>query len=98
VDTAAHADFRRVLSAVVMVFIAWNVGLRRRVRAQTRVIRTQLEEADTLRLQAEAAHREKEQIPRRFLSRSTTCSWRRKSSAIRPRTMCSPACQPRRSA
>jgi diguanylate cyclase (GGDEF)-like protein len=51
--------FASVLSAVVMVFIAWNVGLRRRVRAQTRVIRTQLEEADTLRLQAEAAHREK---------------------------------------
>jgi diguanylate cyclase (GGDEF)-like protein len=51
--------FASVLSAVVMVFIAWNVGLRRRVRAQTRVIRTQLDEAQTLRLQAEAAHREK---------------------------------------
>lgn len=51
--------FAGVLCAVVMVFITWNVGLRRRVRAQTRVIRTQLDEAHTLRLQAEAAHREK---------------------------------------
>jgi len=51
--------FASILSAVVMVFIAWNVGLRRRVRAQTRVIRTQLEEAHMLRLQAEAAHQAK---------------------------------------
>ncbi|MGB6159109.1 MAG: GGDEF domain-containing protein [Acidobacteriaceae bacterium] len=51
--------FASVLSAVVMVFIAWNVGLRRRVRAQTRVIRTQLDEAHTLRLQAESAHQAK---------------------------------------
>jgi diguanylate cyclase (GGDEF)-like protein len=51
--------FAGVLSAVVLVFIGWNVGLRRRVRAQTCVIRTQLDEAHTLRLQAEAAHQEK---------------------------------------
>jgi diguanylate cyclase (GGDEF)-like protein len=51
--------FASVLSAVVMVFIAWNVGLRRRVRAQTRVIRTQLDEAHTLRVQAESAHQAK---------------------------------------
>ena len=51
--------FASILIAVVLVFITWNVGLRRRVRAQTGVIRTQLHEAHTLRLQAEAAHREK---------------------------------------
>jgi diguanylate cyclase (GGDEF)-like protein len=50
-----------LLLAIVAIVAAWNVGLRRRVRAQTRVIRSQLQEAHTLRLQAEAAHREKSQ-------------------------------------
>lgn len=48
-----------VLSTVVFVFVAWNVILRRRVRTQTQVIRTQLKEAHALREQAESAHREK---------------------------------------
>jgi diguanylate cyclase (GGDEF)-like protein len=48
-----------LLFAVVTVVVAWNVILRRRVRGQTRVIRAQLEEAHSLRLQAEAAHQEK---------------------------------------
>ena len=51
--------FAGLLSTVVLVVIAWNVGLRKRVRAQTRTIREQLEEAHMLRLQAEAAHQEK---------------------------------------
>ena len=45
--------------AVVTVIAAWNVILRRRVRGQTRLIREQLEEAEQLRAQAEAAHAEK---------------------------------------
>ena len=57
-----------LLCLMVLVFIAWNVGLRRRVRAQTRVIRTQLQEAHTLRLQAEAAHQEKSQSLANVLS------------------------------
>lgn len=48
-----------ILFAVVTVIAAWNVILRRRVRGQTRLIREQLEEAEQLRMQAEAAHEEK---------------------------------------
>lgn len=48
-----------LLFALVTVVLAWNFGLRRRVHAQTRVIRTQLNEARALRRQAEAAHEEK---------------------------------------
>jgi diguanylate cyclase (GGDEF)-like protein len=48
-----------LLSAVVFVVVSWNVVLRGRVRAQTQVIRKQLQEAHTLRLLAEAAHQEK---------------------------------------
>jgi diguanylate cyclase (GGDEF)-like protein len=51
--------FSGVLSTAVFVVVAWNVILRRRVHAQTRVIRAQLHEAHALRDQAEAAHREK---------------------------------------
>ena len=47
-----------LLLAVVTIVVTWNVGLRRRVRAQTHVIRAQLKEAQALRAQAEAAHRE----------------------------------------
>ncbi len=48
-----------ILFAAVAVVLAWNVVLRRRVRAQTRRIREQLQEAEELRRQAEAAHQEK---------------------------------------
>jgi diguanylate cyclase (GGDEF)-like protein len=58
--TPRHALlFSALLSTVVFVFVAWNVVLRRRVRTQTRVIRSQLKEARELRAQAEAAHQEK---------------------------------------
>lgn len=48
-----------LLTAIVFVVVSWNLFLRRRVRAQTGVIRKQLQEAHTLRLLAEAAHQEK---------------------------------------
>lgn len=48
-----------VLLALVLVIAVWNAVLRGRVRAQTRRIQAQLEEARTLRAQAEAAHQEK---------------------------------------
>ncbi len=48
-----------LLLATVALVVAWNVVLRRRVRTQTRVISDQLEEVNTLRRQAEAAHKEK---------------------------------------
>lgn len=48
-----------LLLAVVTVVVVLNIGLRRRVRTQTRVIRDQLEEAHSLRRIAEAAHKEK---------------------------------------
>ena len=50
-----------ILFAVVTVVAGWNFILRRRVRAQTGLIREQLQEAQTLRLQAEEAHRAKSQ-------------------------------------
>lgn len=50
-----------VLLAVVLVVIVWNVMLRRQVRTQTSIIRSQLETASELRRQAEAAHDEKSQ-------------------------------------
>lgn len=58
--TAGHTlMLSGILSAVILVVAAWNFVLRRRVRAQTRVIRAQLNEAHALREQAEAAHHEK---------------------------------------
>ncbi|MFP5228122.1 MAG: GGDEF domain-containing protein [Acidobacteriota bacterium] len=57
----AHNTLRvaLVLALLVLVAAAWNLLLRRRVRSQTRTIRQQLDEAETLRRQAEAAHKEK---------------------------------------
>lgn len=57
-----------LLLAAVAVVIAWNTGLRRRVRSQTRMIRDQLEVAQSLRRQAEAAHREKSESLANVLS------------------------------
>jgi diguanylate cyclase (GGDEF)-like protein len=58
--TTRHALILSGTPAVVfLMVVVWNVVLRRRVHAQTQVIREQLEEAHTLRLQAEAATREK---------------------------------------
>lgn len=58
--TIRHTLILSGIPAVVfLLVVAWNVVLRRRVHAQTRVIREQLEEAHALRLQAEAATREK---------------------------------------
>lgn len=48
-----------LLLAGIATVLAWNFVLRRLVHGQTRVIRNQLEEAQALRLEAEAAHREK---------------------------------------
>jgi len=48
-----------VLLAVIAIVLAWNLILRRLVRRQTSLIRAQLEDAQSLRLRAEAAHREK---------------------------------------
>ena len=48
-----------ILLAAVALVIAWNAVLRRRLRAQTRVIRAQLKEAEALRRRADAAHQEK---------------------------------------
>jgi diguanylate cyclase (GGDEF)-like protein len=48
-----------ILLAIVTVVVAWNDILRRRVRGQTRLIREQLQEAEQLRMEAEAAHEEK---------------------------------------
>lgn len=48
-----------ILAGVALVVIVWNALLSRRVRAQTRQIRTQLDESRKLREQAEAAHQEK---------------------------------------
>jgi signal transduction histidine kinase/CheY-like chemotaxis protein/HPt (histidine-containing phosphotransfer) domain-containing protein len=44
---------------IALVVVVWNGVLRRRVRAQTRFIRRQLEEARRLRVQAESASRAK---------------------------------------
>jgi signal transduction histidine kinase/CheY-like chemotaxis protein len=44
---------------IALVVVVWNAVLRRRVRAQTRFIRRQLEEARRLRVQAESASRAK---------------------------------------
>lgn len=51
-----------LLLAVALGIIVWNVVLRRRVRSQTRVIRQQLDEARTLRAEAEAANRAKSEF------------------------------------
>lgn len=48
-----------VLAAVAFVVLVWNGLLRRRVHAQTRQIRAQLEESGRLRALAEAANQEK---------------------------------------
>lgn len=47
------------LLTVIVIVLVWNLVLRRLVHSQTRTIRTQLEDAENLRLRAEAAHREK---------------------------------------
>ncbi len=57
-----------LLFAIAATVVTWNLGLRRRVRGQTRVIRSQLEEAHSLRLQAEAAHHEKSESLANVLS------------------------------
>jgi two-component system, sensor histidine kinase and response regulator len=51
-----------LLLAVAVVVVIWNAVLRRRVRAQTRFIRKQLEEAQRLSVQAEAANRAKSEF------------------------------------
>jgi two-component system sensor histidine kinase/response regulator len=48
-----------LLFALAVVIVVWNAVLRRRVRAQTRTIRRQLQEAESLRAAAEAANRAK---------------------------------------
>lgn len=48
-----------LLLTLVAAVLVWNLFLRRHVRVQTRVIRAQLEEAQMLRREAEAANREK---------------------------------------
>lgn len=48
-----------ILAGVALVVIGWNALLSRRVRAQTKLIRAQLDESRKLREQAEAAHQEK---------------------------------------
>ncbi len=59
VDNRTHPSGRTPFSALVLVIAGWNFVLRRQVRRHTHTIRQQLREADTLRLQAEAAHQEK---------------------------------------
>jgi diguanylate cyclase (GGDEF)-like protein len=49
------------LGILVLIVFTRNLGLRRRVAAQTRQIQAQLEEARALRIQAEAATQEKSQ-------------------------------------
>lgn len=56
------------LLATIAAVIGWNLVLRRLVRRQTRVIRAQLDEAQSLRVQAEAAHREKSDSLAKVLS------------------------------
>jgi two-component system, sensor histidine kinase and response regulator len=51
-----------ILLAVVLGVVTWNGVLRRRVRAQTDVIRRQLEDARRLRVQAESANRAKSEF------------------------------------
>ncbi|HTW49885.1 MAG TPA: response regulator [Acidobacteriaceae bacterium] len=51
-----------LLLAIAVVVVIWNGVLRRRVRAQTEVIRRQLEEARRLRVRAEAANRAKSEF------------------------------------
>ncbi len=51
-----------VLLALAIGVAMWNVILRRRVRAQTRLIRNQLQEARALRIQAESANRAKSEF------------------------------------
>jgi len=51
-----------ILLAVALGIVAWNTVLRRRVRAQTRTIRRQLQDAEALRAAAEAASRAKSEF------------------------------------
>jgi len=58
--TAEHTLFVALLFwALALTVAGWNFVLRQQVRRHTETIREQLHEADALRLQAEAAHREK---------------------------------------
>ncbi len=57
-----------LLLAVIAIVLAWNLILRRLVHRQTSLIRAQLEDAQTLRLRAEAAHREKSESLANVLS------------------------------
>jgi diguanylate cyclase (GGDEF)-like protein len=57
-----------VMLVVIAIVLAWNLILRRLVRRQTSLIRAQLENAHTLRLRAEAAHREKSESLANVLS------------------------------
>jgi signal transduction histidine kinase/CheY-like chemotaxis protein len=51
-----------ILFAVALGIVVWNVVLRRRVRVQTRTIRRQLQEAESLQAAAEAASRAKSEF------------------------------------
>ncbi len=57
-----------LLLAVIAIVLAWNLILRRLVHRQTSLIRAQLEDAQTLGLRAEAAHREKSESLANVLS------------------------------
>jgi signal transduction histidine kinase/CheY-like chemotaxis protein len=51
-----------ILLALALGIVFWNVVLRRRVRSQTRTIRRQLREAESLRAAAESANRAKSEF------------------------------------
>jgi diguanylate cyclase (GGDEF)-like protein len=58
--TTGHTLLVALLLWALVLFIAgWNFILRRQVRRHTNTIRRQLHDAQTLRMQAEAAHQEK---------------------------------------
>ena len=61
--TAQHSlNVLGVLLALALGVVIWNAVLRGRVRAQTRLIRNQLQQARALRAQAEAANRAKSEF------------------------------------
>ncbi|HEV2279798.1 MAG TPA: GGDEF domain-containing protein [Acidobacteriaceae bacterium] len=57
-----------VLCATAIVILVWNGLLRRRVHAQTRQIRAQLQESSRLRAEAEAANQEKSKAMENLLA------------------------------
>ncbi len=57
-----------LLSTIVCVIVVWNLQLRRLVTVQTRQIQAQFDDADALRIQAEAAHQEKSESLANLLS------------------------------